>query len=161
MRGVDLVGAVDAPRADYAYRQVARFHRAYLRGGRLRAQKEVFAEIEGVLHVARRMVGGDVERLEVIVIRLDLGTVDDVEAHRAENVDHIVDDDAQRMQMPYLLLFCGHGDVDLLRFQAKLLRLLLHRLHSRRDSAFNFVPDRVRRLSDDGTLLGGKPAHLL
>ena len=40
-----------------------------------------------VPHVARRVVGRDAQRLEVVVVQLDLGPLDDGEAHRAEDVE--------------------------------------------------------------------------
>ena len=52
---------------------------------------------EGVLHVACRVVGGEVQlRVDVEVI-LHLGTVGDVEAHAGEYVDDLVLHDGERM----------------------------------------------------------------
>ncbi len=49
----------------------AQLHRADLHRRRVRAQQPPVAEIEGVVHRARRMVGGNVERLEVVEVVLD------------------------------------------------------------------------------------------
>ena len=41
-------------------------------------------EVERVLHVARRVIGGQVQRFEVVVVVLGLGTVEDLVAGRGE-----------------------------------------------------------------------------
>ncbi len=54
-------------------------------------------EVEGVLHVARGVVGRHVERLEVVVVVLDLGAVVHLVAHRHEDVLELLAHGGQRM----------------------------------------------------------------
>ncbi len=55
-----------------------------LRGRRLRLEQLPVVQIISILHVACRMEFGDVERLEALVVRHDLGVILDREAHRFE-----------------------------------------------------------------------------
>ena len=47
-------------------------------------------EVEGVVHVHRRMIGREVEREEVVPVGLDLGPDRDGEADAAEDLDDLV-----------------------------------------------------------------------
>jgi hypothetical protein len=49
------------------------------------AREDRTAQIERVLHIARRVVRRHVERLEVVVVVLELRTVDDLVAHPEED----------------------------------------------------------------------------
>src|SRR5581483_6002862 len=55
-------------------------------------------EPESVLHVARRMFGRDVERVEVVIFGFHFGAVEDGEAKRSEQILDFVLDDGYRMQ---------------------------------------------------------------
>ena len=52
---------------------------------------------EGILHVARRMIFGNIERFEVMVIVFDIRAAGDLETHARKNIDDLVDDQRQRM----------------------------------------------------------------
>ena len=67
-----------------------------------------------------------VQRREVVVIVLNLGTLEDLEAHAGEDIDQLVPDLRDRMQIAGNAPAGGHGDVDLL---ALILRLQLPALH--------------------------------
>ena len=68
-----------------ADRNALQLHRADLDGRGVRAQQSTVAEIEGVVHRPRRVVGGDVERLEVVEVVLDLRAFRDAESRPAED----------------------------------------------------------------------------
>ena len=57
------------------------------------------------------MILRDVERLEAVVVRLHLGAVHDVKAHRLEDVDDIVEYHVERMQTTALYFAAGHRDI--------------------------------------------------
>ena len=61
-------------------------HAAHLHGRSVGAQQVAAVEPEGILHVARRMVGRDVEGVEVVILGFDLGAVEHGEAERDEEV---------------------------------------------------------------------------
>ncbi len=65
----------------------ALFHRANLHGGGVGAQQAAVGEVKGVLLVARRMIGGRVQRVETMPLRLDVRAIGEREAHAAENAE--------------------------------------------------------------------------
>ena len=67
-----------------------------------------------VLRVARRMVRRKVERLEVVVVGLDLGAFADGVAHRLEDGDDLVHHAQHRMLDADGALDAGKGDVEAL-----------------------------------------------
>ncbi len=97
--GGDLLVAEAHPRQDDAHRRrVLRVQRGVLahgadlprRGVRAQQQRVIAAlragvDVEGVLHLARRVVGREVEQLEVVLVRLHLARAVDLEAHLAED----------------------------------------------------------------------------
>jgi hypothetical protein len=74
VRRVDRFVAIDAAGSDDfdGQRRLALEH-ARLHGRRVRTEQEIVRQPERVLHVARGMVLGDVERVEVVIRRLDVG----------------------------------------------------------------------------------------
>src|SRR3546814_6350728 len=71
------VAAIDLAQRDHAQRRLAAggeqvLHVAHLHAGRVCAQQASIAEVEGVVHRARRVVRREVQRLEVVPVVLDL-----------------------------------------------------------------------------------------
>ena len=81
-----------------------REHRPDLDRRRVRPEEKPVASRPAVLHeervdlVARRMVGREVERLEVVPVGLDVGPVRHLVAERAEGVLDPAADDRQRVE---------------------------------------------------------------
>ena len=75
-------------------------HHADLHRRRVRAQHAAAFDEERVLHVARRMVGGNVERLEVVVVVLDFRPLGDLEAQSAEDLADLRRRPRERMDAP-------------------------------------------------------------
>ena len=88
--GVEGLVAVRAAGRDHEDRRLHRLHGADLHRRRVRAQHHLLGlaelDVERVLHRARRVPGQDVERLEVVPVVLDLGTLRDAVAHAHEDV---------------------------------------------------------------------------
>ena len=145
-------------------------HRPDLDGRRVRAQEQPVAPLSAVLHeervdgVARRVVGREVERLEVEPVGLDLGAVGDLVAEREEGLLHPPPDDRQRVQPPEARGARGERHVDgeglllLLAFEEKRrffecgegsLRLLLQRVDGGADSRLLVLRD-VPELLEEG-----------
>ena len=76
---------------------------------------------EGVLHVAGGVVRREVERLEHVVVVLQLGTFRDVVAEFAENVHDLLAHDGHRMAGAQLQRIAGHRQVLLRAFGGLLL----------------------------------------
>ncbi len=93
-------------------------------------------EIKGVLHVARGVVGGDAQLLEIVEVPLDLGAIGDVEAEAREDLDDVVERLRDRMAVAAMAGAAGQRDVELFAMQIffqlalrdALLRLLEERL---------------------------------
>src|SRR5690242_2818008 len=74
-----------APRRDRLDRRRVLGGIAHLHGARMRAQKQAAFDVEGVVHRARRVVLGLIERGEIVPVGLDFRTVRNVESDRAED----------------------------------------------------------------------------
>ena len=74
------------------------FKRAHLHRRGVRAQQTAVFQPERVLHVARGMIGGDVERVEVVVLGFDLGAVEYGESQGDEQIFEFLLDLRDRMQ---------------------------------------------------------------
>ena len=76
-----------------------------------RAADDRCAEIQGVLHVARGMVGRHVQGFEVVVVVLDLGSLEDLVTHVGEDVFHLLPDAHQRVHAADRDRSAGEGHV--------------------------------------------------
>ena len=102
VRRIERVAAIDHARHDHANRRLGCVHDADLHRRRMRAQQQApgtlllgrgrHVEVEGVVQVHRRVIGGEVEREEVVPVGLDLGTQGDGEAQGAEDLRDLLDD---------------------------------------------------------------------
>ena len=87
-------------------------------------------DVEGVPHVAGRVVGRDVEHLEVVLVELDLRAFDDLVADRLEEAGDLAQDDGGRVEA------AAHGRPARQRHvDALLLQRLGERLAARTRSA--------------------------
>ena len=86
VRGVDGFVAEDAAWGDHAQGRPEFLHAAYLHRRGVGAEQVAAIEPEGILHVARGVVGRDVERVEVVEFRFDFGTIEHGETHGAEEI---------------------------------------------------------------------------
>ena len=98
--GVEFVGAEGAADRDDVDRQVALEQRADLHRRGVGAQhlaRAVRRDVEGVLLAARRVVGREVQRVEVELLGLDLGALGQFPAHRDEGVGDVLGQDGDRV----------------------------------------------------------------
>src|SRR4051794_16615158 len=85
---------LNAARRDDRDRRLLGLHGADLNGARLGPKQHPGnVDVERVLHRARRVIGGDVQRLEVVPVVLDLGSLGDAIAHAREHVDDAILDE--------------------------------------------------------------------
>src|SRR6266545_1785410 len=103
MRGVGSVAAEDAPGRGNAQRRAALLHRVNLHRRGLRAQRQPLVDVERVLRAARRVIGRDVQRVEVEEFGLDLRPVLNLVAYRDEDVFDLLPQQRDRMKVapPY------------------------------------------------------------
>src|SRR5688500_19182704 len=78
----------------------------------MRAKQRVVAEVERVVHVHRRVIGGKVQRSEVVPLRFGFGTHGDREAELAKDVAYLVDHDGDWMHRATPGPARGHREID-------------------------------------------------
>ena len=109
------------------------------------------AEVEGVVHLPRRVLGRDVESGEVAEVVLDVGALGDAEPHVGEDRGDLVDDLAHRVDAADGLGPGRQGDVDPLLRQAGLepgaLELGLAHADRRAELVLELVERRAGTLS--------------
>ena len=157
--GVGLVGAVHPAGADHADGRLAGGHDAGLHRGGVGAQHDIIIHIKRILRVAGGMVLGDVQKLEVVVVKLHLGALHRLVAHAHEDVHHLLQGDVHRMQGARAALRAGQGHVDGLGLKPRglfpLEQLGQARLHLLLDGG----ADLVDHLTHLRPLLRGQLAH--
>ena len=158
-----VVAAIHTARCDDLDRQltVHFFHRMHLHARSLGAQHHLVVDVEGVLHIARRMIRWQIQRLEVVVIAFDFRPFRNLKTEASENALGIVHNLGQRVQMALWHARARERHVQrfasklrLQRLRAQLLALFLQRLADR-------VTHRVRQLADHWALLLRELAHAL
>ena len=158
---VNGVRTVNTARRNNADRRLALFHRADLHRRGLRAEHNIIRNIEGILRVACRMILRDVQRLEVVVIQLNLRTLSDREAQTEENLLELVEHDVQRMLLADDNVLTRQGNVDSLRLQLLLECSLLDQLLLLVNDGFDLRTNVVDQLTNNRTLLCGNVLHAL
>ncbi len=127
------IAAIDLAGRDQADRRRLALHGADLHGRGMRAQQAAVAEVERVVHRARRMVRREIQRFEIVIVVFDLGTFGDIVAEPREDLGHAVERARDRMQPAALGATAGQRDVDALGREALIKRDLLERRLARGD----------------------------
>jgi hypothetical protein len=121
-----VVAPVDPAGGDDPEGRLAGSHGADLDRARVGAQEEGLAlgvarlEVESVLHLPRRMLGRDVERLEIVPVVLDVRAFGDREAHVGEDRDDLLGDLRDRVDPSLRPLAGGQGDIGTLAGEPRL-----------------------------------------
>ena len=136
-------------------------HDVNLNARRLGPEEDLVCDIEGVLGVARRMAFGKVERLEVVVIVLDLGAFRDLVAHTDEKPLHLLGDFVGGVKASLRGGSRRHRHVNDFLFERSLKLKLPELLLSLRDPCLDKRSHVVGRLSGCRSLLGAESAHEL
>ena len=97
VRRVEEVAAIHVAGNEHADRRRVRLQRADLHRRRVRAQQAAALEVERVVRVERRVVRREVQRAEVVPLRLGLGAEGDGEAELAEDRLDLLDDERDGM----------------------------------------------------------------
>ena len=94
------VAAVHLARRDDGQGRPALEHGADLHGGRVGAQHHLVLDVQGVLHIAGRVFGGHVERLETVEIGVHLGAGHHLVPHAPEYGAHVLHGQGDGVQRP-------------------------------------------------------------
>ena len=84
--GVHVFVAEGAAGRDHAQGRTQALHAAHLHRRSVGAQQIAVGQPEGILHVARGMVGGDVQRVEIVIFVFHFGAIQHGETERDEEV---------------------------------------------------------------------------
>jgi len=103
VRGVRGLLPEDFARVDDPDGRFSLFHDPYLNRGCMRAEEKAAADVQGVPIIPSRMMGRKIERLEVVVIRLDLRALLDRKAHTQEDILNLLLKDQHRVRRTPIL----------------------------------------------------------
>ena len=158
---VHALVAEHAARRDHAQRRAQALHAAHLHRRRVCAQQVAAIQPEGVLHIARRMIGRNVQGVEVVVFGFDFGTIQHGEAERNEKVLEFPLYARDRMQVAAARTGRRQGEIDPLgvesRTQGGRVELLLPGIERR----FELLLGGVEHLADAFALFGRELSHAL
>ena len=110
--GLVAVAAVDLARRDDADRRLAAGHRTDLHRRGVGAQQATITEVEGIVHRTRGVVRREVQRLEIVPVVLDLGTIGHLVAEAREDRSDALQRARDRVQVAALGIAPRQGDVD-------------------------------------------------
>src|SRR5690606_30398065 len=153
------VAAIHASRADDADRRLPAFHGAHLHRRGVGAQQHVGVEVEGVVHGPGRVVAGNVERFEVMVVVLDFRTLGHAVADMGEELLDALLGAGHRVQAARGLAAARQGDVDTFGGQPGLQRGGFQLRLARGEGALDLVTGGIDARAGLGALLGGKLAE--
>ncbi len=145
---IDLIGAVDTAGCDHADRDASPLHLVDLNAGGLRAKQHVAIDVERILLVLCRVVRRDVQGFEVVVVLLDLRSVDDFIPHADEDVLDLLKCHRIRMQMAALHFPCRERHIDGLGRKTLVLQLLRDLRLRRCKCLFDLCSRLVHHLAD-------------
>ena len=151
----------DAARRDHAQRRPEFPHAAHLHRRSVGAQQQAVREPERVLHVARRMLRRNIQRVEVVIFGFDFRSVEHGEAERGEKVfDFLLElrdgmqtagpDPRRRQRHVYPFTRQAAGQRSF--FEAAFLDLIF---------AFEILLHRIQQLARARTFLGRKLSEFL
>ena len=136
------------------------FHNTDLHWGGLGSQNDIVVDIEGILGISCRVILWDVERLEVVVVKLNLRSLCNIKAHAHEDFFELIQYNADWMFFAQHTAFAWHGDIQCFGCKALVEHLSFQLGLGLFEFFFNLCADLVCQLSDDRTLLCGKFSHL-
>ena len=160
--GRDVFVAEAASGSDDPDRGRIGLHRMDLDVGGVGAKEERVGrvEIEGVLHIARRMVFGEVEPFEIVVVGVDVGTELDGKPHAYENVENPVESLDDRVDSAGELAAARKGGVEPLVFKTVVLFLGLETGEAMITVGNELFFEIVDELAEMGALIGCAMAEL-
>ncbi|GHB98219.1 hypothetical protein GCM10010080_08200 [Thermomonas carbonis] len=125
----------------------------------MRAQQAAIAEVERVVHGARRVVRREVQRLEVVEIVLDFRAVGEFVAKPAEDLGDPLQRAADRMHATAGGIAAGQSDVDGFAGQARVQRGIVQRDLACKKRFADRIAGAVDRLARSLALLAGQRAQ--
>ncbi len=170
VRGVGRLVAEDTSRDDDPERRGLCLQVAHLHWTRVGAEEEAITRLrarsmsvlnpESVPHIACRVRGGNIQGIEVVLLRLELGALDDGEVHPREDAPNLILDEGEGVEVAdgesvagerHIARFRGGDTLDLLRAERDRLReLALQELEPRTLLAPVLLGHILDRLQESG-----------
>ncbi len=145
------IAAIYPARRNDAEGRLVRLHVMHLHRRRMRAQHVARLKIKGIVHGARRMILGDIQRGEIIEIGFDFRPIGHFEAHGTEQGLDAIQRAADRMQPAVATPTSGQRHVDgflaQLAFEFGFLNRLAAHFQRGFDGLLGFVDPRARLLA--------------
>ena len=146
------VNPIDAARCDQSQWRTLGLHGADLHRRCVRTQQVAVFKIERVMHGPRRMIGRDIQCLEVMKFVFDLRTVRDIKARAQENLLDAQSRLRDRMHRSLLLTTAWQCHIERARVQLELDRAALEFEPAGLDSLVQALLGRVDVGARSGTL---------
>ena len=124
------------------------------------AQKVAIGEPEGILHVARGMVGGDIQRIEIVIFVFDLGAIQHGETERDEQVFDFGLNPGDGMQVAHARAGRGQREIQPLGVKPLFQGLRIELAQPRFEGGFQFLLGGIQQLADARAVLGRQLAHV-
>ena len=161
MCGVYLICTKHTPRRDHSYWKSAFFHLMHLYARCLCSEQDIAVDVKSILLILCRMVCRNIERLEVIIIFLHLGTFYNLISHADKDALYLLECDCVGMAVPHTVFLRGQCHVNHLRLHARLPKLSLHAGLCLIEHPLNLCSGFIYKLSDFGPVLRRHVLHTL
>ncbi len=159
--GLVAVAAVHLAGGNHAQRRLVVAHVAHLHTGGMRAQQAAIAEVEGVVHGARRVVRREVQRLEVVPVVFDFRAFGQLVTQAAEDLGDALQGARYRVQATALAMTARQGDIDAFSGQACVQRSVFQQRLALSQGRGHRITRDVDRLTRRLALVGRQGAKLL
>ena len=111
MRGI-IITAIDGTGSNDPHRRLLLDHRPDLYRRGVGAQEQVILHKEGILHVPGRVILGEVERFEIIVVELDFRPFGNQKTKPGKDIADLLNDQGNRMLGPCRRPSAGKGYIE-------------------------------------------------
>ena len=162
-RGVGrvVIDAEHVARSNHAERRLVRFHVVDLRAGSVCTEHHLVVYVEGVLHIAARVIRRRIQSFEIVPVRLDVAAEVHFETHLAEEVDNLFAHVVERVRAAGGNARTRKAHIHKTAFQLLLEGGLVRGLDSLVDGLGDGDLKFVHELAVSRTFFRGKGTHLL
>ena len=159
-RRVSQIGitAINSPRTDHLERRRTAFHHPHLNRRRMRPQNSRRVYIKSVVHRTRRMVRGNIERFEVMIIIFDFGALGHFVTAACEYGRDALYSLRNWVQTALILASPWEGHIDCFCCELRVEALLYDRCFARREGRVDCAFDDINTLASRGSFVGRKLA---
>ena len=120
------------------------------------SEQDFFGDVEGVLHITRRVIFWQIHPLKVIIILFNLISIDNLEAHAQENIFNFLRGLGQHMAIAQGNFTTWHGHIQAFGFQFGLNHCSLYDFSLLLKGLGQDIPNFIDLLADNGSQLIGQ-----